>query len=337
MSGLFHLTPMTLAELERRALALARQGDFGPEGVTVNAAIVALAPRATAARTRLGRCYLEERRLDDAVAALRTALALSPTDTIATNLLAEVGKRRALASASAQSPTTGFSKREFSLIETLAPEDACRRLGPRFEALSSALNASAIAERILAARHRHGMSGSRLFQLNSFYPGEPGHVFAFHDGGRWEPQFNLGWYSPPSLTERCLRVDSVSIFPAKRDIPPRSPGREGLLHAFERFQLTLETSWKRALTEWLSQNRGFLQYGDRPPAMDLLPDQAVQWLLDCKHPAAVEWVFLGRWLFHDRPDDAVILADRARLARVIDDSFRSLYPLWLGAYSDNPS
>jgi hypothetical protein len=120
----------------------------------------------------------------------------------------------------------------------------------------------------------------------------------------------------------------------------RDPGplnsQEQLLRCFERFQLRLETSWKNALTEWLSQNGGFLQYGDRPPAMDLVPDRAVQWLLDCRHPTAVDWVFVGRWLFLDRPDDAAILADRARLVRVIDDSFRSLYPLWLAACSDNP-
>jgi hypothetical protein len=328
---------MTLAELERRALTLAKQGDFGPEGVTVNAAIVALAPRSTSAWTRLGRCHLEQRRFDDAVAALRAALALSPTDTIATNLLAEVRKRRALAPTAVEPTTTAFSKREFALLESLAAQDACRRLGPRFEALASALNASAIAERIVAMRHRHGQSGSKLFQLNSFYPGEPGHIFAFHDGGRWEPQFNLGWYSAPPLPECCLRVGlGFSFSRAGRD-PDTLAGQEQVLRCFERFQLTLETSWRIALAEWLSQNSGFLQYGDRPPAMDLLPDRAVQWLLDSRHPTAVEWVFIGRWLFLDRPDDAVILADRVRLVRVIDDTFRSLYPLWLGAYSDNPT
>ena len=40
-----------------------------------------------------------------------------------------------------------------------------------------------------------------------------------------------------------------------------------------------------------------------------------------------EWVFLGRWLFLDNPQAATIVADRAKLARVVDETFRSLYPL----------
>ena len=84
-------------------------------------------------------------------------------------------------------------------------------------------------------------------------------------------------------------------------------------------------------------NGGFLQYGNHPPALEMTPDRAVEWLLACRNPASVEWMFVGRWLFLDRPDDARILSDRSRLATLIDDTFRSLYPLWLTTYTNPPT
>ena len=109
-------------------------------------------------------------------------------------------------------------------------------------------------------------------------------------------------------------------------------GQERSLAFFERFQQTLEKSWRRELVRWMAGSGGFIQYADRPPAIDLLPDQAVEWLLNCRNAAALEWVFVGRWLFLDSPDASRILGDRARLARAADDTFRTLYPLWLAAY-----
>jgi len=58
-----------------------------------------------------------------------------------------------------------------------------------------------------------------------------------------------------------------------------------------------------------------------------------KWLLTCRNLAALEWIFVGRWLFLDKPDDAKVLGDRAKLARIADETFRALYPLWLSAYA----
>jgi hypothetical protein len=55
--------------------------------------------------------------------------------------------------------------------------------------------------------------------------------------------------------------------------------------------------------------------------------------VNCRNAAALEWIFVGRWLFLDNPDEAKILGHRAPLAKTIDETFRALYPLWLGAYS----
>ncbi len=119
---------------------------------------------------------------------------------------------------------------------------------------------------------------------------------------------------------------------AGRD-PDRLAGQEQALAFFERFQQTLGTSWKGELARWMGTVGGFIQWADRPPALDLLPDQAVEWLLTCRHAAALDWVFVGRWLFLDNAEDAAILGDRAKLAKAADDTFRALYPLWLGAYA----
>ena len=67
-----------------------------------------------------------------------------------------------------------------------------------------------------------------------------------------------------------------------------------MLAFFERFQQTVERSWKRELARWMAANGGFLQYGARPPAIDLLPDRAIEWLLNCHNLTELEWVFIGR-------------------------------------------
>jgi hypothetical protein len=310
-----------------------KQADFGPEAIRVNAAIVEHAPRSESAWTRLGRCHLEQRNWDEAVVALRSALTLNPSSTVATNLLGEVRKRRALTPTASQRVTTGFAAREFAMLETLSPDEVTRALRPRIEALFDAVNASPIAARIVEARQRQGESGSKLFHANSFHSTSTGHIFAFHHGARWEPQFSIGWFSSPPLDMSCVRVGLGFNFSVAGRDPDRVAGQERILAFFERFQRALDKSWKRALAEWMAASAGFIQYADHPPALDLPPERAVEWLLNCRNAAVLEWIFVGRWLFLDKPDDAKILGDRAKLAKVVDDTWRTLFPLWLDTYA----
>jgi tetratricopeptide (TPR) repeat protein len=320
-------------DLERRALELMKQADFGPEAVRVNASIIEQAPTHEPAWTRLGRCHLEQRQFDEAVSALRAALALNPMNGVATNLLQEVRRRRALTPTAVERAITGFSAREFAMLDALSPDEAARALRPRIDTLFDAINASAIAARIVEARQRRGESGSKLFHANSVYANARGHVFAFHHGGRWEPQFNLGWFSTPTFTASCLRIGvGFNCAQGGRD-PDRVAGQERVLAFFDRFQQTLEKSWKSELAHWMGANGGFIQYADHSPSVDILPERSVEWLLNCRNASALEWIFVGRWLFLDKPDEAAILGERAKLARVIDDTFRTLFPLWLGAYA----
>ena len=323
---------MSLADLQRRALELAKNGDFGTEAVDVNAAIVAAAPAEQAAWTRLGRCHLEQRRFDDAIDALRAALALNPTNPVATNLLNEVRKRRAMTPTAAERASTGFGAREFAVLDTQPPDEACRSLAPRVDALLSALNASTVAERIVGARQRAGHNVTKLFHAGSCHPGGAGRIYVFNYGGRWEPQFNVGWFSESRAPAACMRAGlGFNASPTGRD-PDRVDGSERLLRQFDAFRRALDRSWKGALAEWMAGSGGFIQHGANGPATDVLPDRAVEWLIGCGNLAAIEWVFVGRWLFLDRPADAVILADRSRLAHAVDDTFRTLFPLWAAAY-----
>jgi tetratricopeptide (TPR) repeat protein len=321
-----------VAALEKRAQELMKLGDFGPEAVRVNGAIVERSPKQQSAWTRLGRCHLEQRNFDEAVSALRAALALNPANGVATNLLSEVRRQRALAPSAVARATTGFTAREFTMLETLAPVEAMRALRPRIEALFDTINASTIAARIVETRQGQGEVGSKLFHANSFHAEETGHIAAFQHGGRWEPQFSIGWYSSPPFDASCVRIGLGFNFSAGRD-PDRRSGQERILTAFERFQQTLQRSWANDLARWMGANGGFIQYGDHPPALDFVADRAVEWLVNCHNAAALEWIFVGRWLFLDKPEDAAKLADRAKLAAVVDDTFRALYPIWIGAYA----
>jgi tetratricopeptide (TPR) repeat protein len=321
-----------LADLQRRALELAKLADFGAEAVRVNAELVSRDPKLEAAWTRLGRCHLEQRSFDEAVVALRAALAINPASGIATNLLNEVRRRRALTPTATERATTGFAAREFAALEALSPDEAKGALATRIAMLFDAVNASAIAAKITEARQRRGESGAKLFHANSFHANSTGHIFAFHHGGRWEPQFNIGWFSHPPLPRNCVRIGlGFNVSGAGRD-PDRAGGQERALASFERFQQTLATSWKRELARWMGTTGGFIQYADRPPAIEMLPEQAVEWLLTCRNAAALGWIFVGRWLFLDEADDAQILGDRSKLARAVDDTFRALYPLWLATF-----
>jgi tetratricopeptide (TPR) repeat protein len=326
--------PTDLDELERRAVDLTKQGNFGPDAIRLNAEIVEKAPHHQSAWTRLGRCHMEQRQFDEAVSALRAALAINPSNAIATNLLTEVRRRRAITPTTASRVNTGFSSREFALLEAMPAEEARRAFAPRIEALFDTLNGTSIAARIVESRQRQGESGSKLFHANSWHSTTSGHVDAFQHGGRWEPQVNLGWFSNPPFEASCFRVGiGFNLATTGGRDPDRAAAHEQILRFFERFQQTVAKSWKRELARWMAANAGFIQFGDRPPARDLLPERAVEWLLNCRNPTAQGWVFVGRWLFLDKTDDAKILNERAKLATIVEDTLRTLYPIWLSTYT----
>jgi tetratricopeptide (TPR) repeat protein len=320
------------AALERRAIEFAKTGNFGSDALEINRELTVAAPANQGAWTRLARCCMEQRQFEDAAAALGKALELNPSNSIAKSLQQEVIRRRAMTPVRSDA-ASGFTPQDFYTLGQLAPTDASRALSAKFESLLMSLNEQRTAARIVDARNRAGQSGSKLFRRNSFYPGQHGHMFAFHHGGRWEPQFNLGMFSANPWGTNVFRIGIGFNMSHAGSDPDREAGQASALASFERFQRELASTWRGHVTDWMSTSSGFIQYGERGPAVDMLPRQAVEWLVNCRNPAGIGWVFAGRWLFLDKPDDAVVLGETRKLVGAVEDTFAALFPLWLTVYN----
>jgi tetratricopeptide (TPR) repeat protein len=342
------------AELQQRAIEFARRADFGAEALEINRELTSLDVRNEGAWTRLGRCCLEQSLYDDAAAAADAALALNPQNTIARNLHAEIVRRRTGVPAGppARAPRssarkgaasfsgrkeaapfsagkgpgtgTGIGRAEFAALGELPPEVAIEAIGPRLEAILMALNDRPFARKAVETRNRAGSAGDWLFRRNTIAPGPPGHVFAFHHGGRWEPQFNIGLFAARQWGRDALRAGIGFNLSANGD----ADGRERALAHFAQFQQLIAAGWRKLLADWMAANGGFVQLGDTQPAAALRPDEGLSTLVNLQHPAETGWVFAGGWLFADRADHAEILRHQRSLVAWLDDAFAALLPLW---------
>ena len=352
-----------LASLEQQAIEFAKRGDFGPDARTVNQQLTSLSPANQGAWTRLARCCLELGQLDAATEALDRALQLNPQNTIARNLHIEVSKRRAgpvaavtprkrtasaARSAGGDVTTTrrssragagtlelgGLGRAEFAALGHLPSSAAVESLTMRIEPLLMALNDRPFAARVVESRNRAGHAGVRMFRRGSIQPGSAGHIHVFQQGGRWEPQLDIGLFAAPQWQRDAVSAGiGFNLAPGGED-DRSDAGRERIVEYFTAFQRLLSTTWRQHLSEWLRSNGGFVQFGDRPPSTDLLPTDAVSSLIDAATPAEHGWIFCGRWLFRDRGEDAGILADAPRLVRWFDQTFTDLLPLWSSVYRE---
>lgn len=342
---------MDITSLEQRAIDFARRGDFGVEAKQVNEELTKLAPSNQGAWTRLARCNIELGLFEAANAALERALELNPQNMIARSLLQESIRRevrhqvpepapkrsrssrwKSSERATVTAPRGGFGRAQFAALQQLAPASALDSLGPTIEALLMAINERPFAARVVEARNRAGQSGSKLFRRNSFYAGTAGHLYAFHHGGRWEPQINLGFYAIPEWGRSAMRAGiGFNLSSAGAD-PDREAGQERVAEYYENFQRLISSEWKQLLTDWMAANGGFIQYADRQPAVDMLPSDAVEWLATNRNAIEQGWVFVGRWLFSDRADGAETMENPASLMKWIDGTFTELLPLWTSVY-----
>ena len=340
-----------IVTLEQQAIDFARRGDFGLEAKRVNEELARHAPQNQGAWTRLARCCVELGLLDEATVAIDAVLQLNPQNTIARNLQGDVARRRLPPQIRAARPARtrseprppggrrgappeggGFGRAEFTGLAHLAPASAVDALAPRIESLLMAANDRRFASRIVEARNRAGRAGSWLFRRDSFYPRGPGHIFAFQYGGRWEPQINIGWMAATRAGRHCMRAGIAFDLTHDDAHGHRDAGVERAAAYFERFQQLVSSTWRQLLTDWMGANGGFIQYDDERPAIDLLPAQAVSWLIDLRQPRDVGWIFCGRWLFLDHPDHEDTLKDAGKLVRWLDQTFTDLLPLWSTVY-----
>jgi tetratricopeptide (TPR) repeat protein len=322
-----------IATLEQKAVELARQGNFNAEALAVNAELAQAAPANQGVWTRLARCHMELGQFDEAIVALGTALQLNPANSIARNLQADVMRRRAARPVTSDA-ASGFTLQDFYALGRLAPPDAMAAVGPKFETLLLSLNEQRMAKRIIETRGRTGLGAAKLFHRNSYHSGGAGHIYAYHHGGRWEPQFNIGLFSETPWGANAVRVGlGFNLSTSGRDAEP-SEGQENIAAYFNRFQVALAGVWRGHLVEWMSKASGFIQYGDRGPSTDLLPRDGVEWLVNCRNSVGLGWVFVGRWLFMDKPDDARTIGEMRLLVAEIDEAFAALFPLWVAIITD---
>jgi len=336
-----------IAELQQLAIGYAKTGDFGPSALEANLRLTRAAPANEGAWTRLARCYMEVGQLDEATSALESALQMNPQNTIARNLQMEVTKRRVGAAApvsetrargrrakrdEGSGPASGFGRAEFAALGQLAPASAAEALGPRIEALLMAVNHKRFAVKAVETRNRAGQSGAKLYRRNSFHPGSAGHIHAFQHGGRWEPQLSLSFYSTTPWGRDAVAAGIGFNLKHDGNAPTHDAGQERVLAAFAQFQQLVASDWRTLLTDWMTANAGFIQHGDHAPATDLLPKEAISWLINCQHPAEEGWVFCGRWLFGDKAEDAAVLMDSKKLLAWIEGTFTDLLPLWTSLY-----
>jgi hypothetical protein len=356
----------TVTSLEQKAIDFAKRGDFGSAARSVNEELTRLVPANQGAWTRLARCCLELGLLDDATAALDAALQLNPQNTIARNLHLEVTKRRAgpdlevrpprkratsasSAGASRSAPRTatvtksnragslslaGIGRAEFTALGHLPPAGAVESLTPRLEPLLMALNDRPFAAKVVESRNRAGHAGARLFRRGSIRPVAPGYIHVFQQGGRWEPQLNIGLLAAPQWGRDAVSAGIGFNLAEEGDDDRSDLGRERAFTYFEAFQQLLSSTWRQHLTDWMRANAGFAQFGHHPPATDVLPYDAVDRLIKQDQPGSVGWIFVGRWLFADRGDDIAILIDGTRLIRWLDQAFNDLLPLWGTVYRE---
>jgi hypothetical protein len=336
------------AELQQRAIDYAKTGDFGPQALATNLELARIAPTNEGAWTRLSRCYLEGGQLDEATMALDTVLQLNPQNTIARSLQTEVTKRRMAAAGPVRTrapravaekaprgravpkgvAVAGVGRTEFVTLGQLAPAAAVEALGTRLDALLMALNDRPFAAKAVETRNRAGQSGARLFRRNTLQAPAPGHIRACQQGGRREPQLAIGFFSATPWGRDAVGVGIG--FDMSPDALPRE--QERAVANFSRFQQLISGAWRSFLGQWMSGNGGFVQFGNRPPATDLVPNDALSQLIAVQNPAELEWVFYGRWLFADRSQDADVLADGRRLVAWTETGFSDLLPVWTSLY-----
>lgn len=339
---------MDLTSLEQKAIDFARRGDFGVEAKELNEELTRLAPANQGAWTRLARCCIELGLLDAANAALESVLTLNPQNMIARSLLQEsirrevraappelpAGKKPRGRSTKAAPSRGGFGRPQFAALGQLAPASALESLGPSIEGLLMSVSERPFASKVVEARNRAGQSGSKLFRRNSFYAGTAGHLFAFHHGGRWEPQVNLGFFASPQWGRDAVRAGLGFNLSQAGNSPDKEAGQERVLEYFEKFQQLTGSAWRTLLADWMAANGGFIQLGDKPPALDMMPADAVAALSALRNPVETGWVFCGRWLFFDRSDHAEILANHTELVKWVEQTFNELLPLWMSVYRE---
>ena len=338
-----------------RSLAIAQ--DFGAEALAVNTQLVAANPADTASLTRLARCYREAGRFDESEALYREVLRLDPRNLIAKGGLLTIElerrggdavleeasaprvqrarrappvRRTEGASASSESAVplvfNGFPGRDFVDLRSCPQRDVRARFAPRVVDLIKRVNALPSSEEIASIREAGRRQLFRLSRADVHV--EPAQWYVFNVGGRWEPQFNIGMCGAAGKTADWLRIGIGFNLTNDGADADRADGAREVRNHFRRLQTILTSTPRSLFLGWMIKENGLIEFNESGPRLDLRqPSDAADLLAGCD-PDRTKWVFFGKWLSPDQPEDAATLSDPVALVRAIDHVFIGLLPLW---------
>ena len=348
-----------MSSLQDRARSLAIAQDFGAEALELNRQLVAANPVDAASRTRLGRCYLEAGRLEEAEAEYREVLRLDPKNRIAAGGLEAVERKRhqgdvtveqvrvrraerihrdreaaprrtaaAAMSSVALGPVpavfNGFEPRDFRELRTIPRGEVQARFGPRVVDLVRRVNALQSSGEIAAIREPGRRQLFRLSRADVHVQNDQ--WFVFNSGARWEPQFNIGMYA--GAAGDWLRIGlGFNLSESGRDADPAA-GLAQVREYFRRFQAVLESGRRSLFLGWMIKENGLIEYNRPGPRLDLRDAVKAGEFLAGADAERSDWVFLGKWLSPDQAEDGALLAEPVALVRTIDRVFAGLLPLW---------
>jgi hypothetical protein len=331
VQGRDSMTQFRPAESDReraRRLAIAR--DFGPEALALNLELLSIDPGDQDARTRLARCYRQAGRVDEARSEYEEVLRRDPKNRIAAGALDDLKLGGLNAAALSARPIphgfSGFCEEDFAELQVCPAKEIRERFGPRVVDLVRGINALPSSPELAAIRNpqQRTLFRTGLPDVHT----DPRHWYVFNLGGRWEPQFNIGMYSRDEGVGDWFRIGiGLNLTLAGRSPDPEA-GREQVRGYLHRLQQLLRSERRHLLTAWMASEGGRVQFQIAPPRLDLSdPGQAADLVANCV-VEKTEWVFYGKWLVPQQPDDARILANPVALVRLVDRVFAGLMPLY---------
>ncbi len=224
---------------------------------------------------------------------------------------------------------SGFGPGDFAELAACRRGYVQARFAPRVIDLVRRVNALSSSVEMAGVRE----AGKRqLFRVgrSDVHPAEA-HWYVFNLGGRWEPQCNIGMYGGGRVGN-WLRIGIGYNLADEGQDRDRESGAAQVRDHFQRFQRLLASPRRSLLLGWMVKENARLEYEQPGPRLDVRePSQAASVIADID-PADGAWVFVGKWLGLQEPDEAAVLADPLALVRTIDRVFTGLMPLWRTLY-----
>ncbi len=223
----------------------------------------------------------------------------------------------------------GFTPEVFARLGRASTQgDAITSVERLVDPLLTKLNRSMWASRFSVMRNQFGLNGGDAFLTSGNYiHGDCGHWYVFHRGGRWEPQFNVGMFGTRADHPAYMRVGiGFNLTLASID-PGREAGLRSARSFFGNLRWLARSPKRRLVASALASGRPLVECVGAPPEASGDPERIIRWAASVD-PDLVRWVFLGRILSPEVPEEAEVLADRGELLFELTRTLDAWLPVW---------